>query len=249
MKRLMLYMGGILPIDTIDWPWVEDSIYLEPALAKTSFLNKTLLLSEKVIRLKTYYKFMIVRNPLERLVSGYRNKLEGPVSYSDQDKFPNNLRVQILEQYRDSELRHWRMENGKSGSSTLTISVTFAEFVRHFIETDVMKLNDHFRPSIDICHPCIARYNFYANFRNFSSDVAQLIKKFQTEPRFYRNKSLHSSSKQTSNMLMNYYNMLTHRDKVQLMGKLYDDLLFYYTLYPADSHSHYQLLGIKHPII
>lgn len=235
-------------MNTIDWPWVEDRIYLEPALAKTSFLNKTLLLSEKVQRLKTYYKFTIVRNPLERLVSAYRNKIEGPVSYKKREDFPHNLRIQILGQYHDSELHYWRQVNSKD-SSKLNISVTFSDFVRHFIETDIMKLNDHYRPSIDICHPCIARYNFYANFRNFSTDVAQLIKKFQTEPRFYRDQSLHISSEQTSQMLTEYYSRLSHRDRVRLLGKLYDDLLFYYTLYPADRHSHYQLLGIEHPVL
>lgn len=81
MKRLMLYMGNRLPMDTIDWPWVEDSIYLEPALKHVSLLNKTLTEKQKSQRMNDYYKFMIVRNPFERLVSGYRNKLEKPVRY------------------------------------------------------------------------------------------------------------------------------------------------------------------------
>ena len=82
LKRLMLYMGDHLPVQTIDWPWVEDSIYLEPALQHASFLNKTLTLKEKLQRISDYYKFIIVRNPFERLVSGYRNKIEKPVRYA-----------------------------------------------------------------------------------------------------------------------------------------------------------------------
>lgn len=81
LKRLMLYMGNHLPVETIEWPWVEDSIYLEPALQRASFLNKTLTAKEKLRRMKDYYKFVIVRNPFERLVSGYRNKVEKPVRY------------------------------------------------------------------------------------------------------------------------------------------------------------------------
>ena len=81
LKRLMLYMGNHLPVETIEWPWVEDSIYLEPALQHASFLNKTLTVKEKLRRMKDYYKFVIVRNPFERLVSGYRNKVEKPVRY------------------------------------------------------------------------------------------------------------------------------------------------------------------------
>ena len=74
-------MGGRLPMNTLDWPWVEDSIYLEPALKHVSLLNKTLTADQKLQRISKFYKFMIVRNPLERLVSGFRNKLEKPLRY------------------------------------------------------------------------------------------------------------------------------------------------------------------------
>ena len=79
MKRLMLYMGGHLSQSTIDWPWVEDHIYLEPTLKHASLMNSSLTPSEVVNRLQTYYKFMVVRNPLERLLSAYINKIEPKV--------------------------------------------------------------------------------------------------------------------------------------------------------------------------
>ncbi len=246
MKRLMLYMGGHLPLNTVDWPWVDDTKYLEPALAKTSFLNKTLTTSEKLFRLKSYYKFMVVRNPLERLLSAYRNKIEPPLVYDRQEKFPEWVKIEILERFRNMELHQWRRTYQEK---PYNISISFAEFVHHIIEEDVMKVNDHFRPSMDTCHPCLAQFDFYANFRNFSSDVAQLIAKFQTEKRFYKDESLHSSQEQTNRKLHHYYSQLSHRYRVQLLGKMYDELLFYYTLYPSERHTHYELLGIEQPII
>ena len=239
----MLYMGGHLPLKTVDWPWVEDSIYLEPALSHASLMNKTLVTNEKVLRIKTYYKFMIVRNPLERLVSAFRNKIEPPLSRERMDRFPHFVKVEILERYRSTEFRQWKSK------MDLNISVTFPEFVRYFVEAEVMKMNEHFRPAMDICHPCLIQYDFYGNFRNYSSDVAQLIDKFGTSRKFYKDKSLHSVSEQTERKMAGYYGKLNYRDRFRLLGKLYDDLLFYYTLYPADRHSHYQLLGIKHPIL
>ena len=235
-------------MSTLDWPWVEDSVYLEPALAKVSLLNETLTTTEKVQRIKTYFKFMIVRNPLERLVSAYRNKLEPPVSYERRDKFPDSLKLRILEEYRSPETHQWLRVSKQNATGAAKIAVTFPEYVQYYVETDPMFLNDHVRPSFDLCHPCLTKYDFYGNFRNFSSDVAQLIARFGTESRFYRDKSLHSSTEQTGRKLAGYYGRLSHRDKVRLLGKMYDDLLFYYTLYPAERHSHYQLLGIDVPI-
>ena len=237
-------MGRQLPMNTIDWPWVEDNVYLEPALNRVSFLNKTLSMGEKIYRFRNYFKFMIVRNPLERLVSGYRNKLELPVSYTRWDKFPDRVKVEILREYRSAEFTYWQQEPRKNN-----ISVTFPEYIRYIIETDVMSMNEHFRPAFDICNPCLARFNFYGNFRNISSDVAQLIKKFQTEQRFYRDESLHTTQDQTHRKLLHYYKRLTYRDKIRLVGKLYDDLLFYYTLYPSQRHSHNHLLGINLSIL
>ena len=250
LKRLMLYTSGHLPLDTVDWPWVDNERYLEPALKHASLINKTLSMKSKLHRFKSYYKFMFVRNPLERLVSAYRNKIESPVSYSQQTKFPEHLKVSILQRYRVDELYSWTRANkeGNQQQQVTNITVTFSEFIRNFVETDSMELNEHFRPVIDICHPCLAQFNFYGNFRNFSTDIHQLIRKFETEPRFYRDESLHSRGEKTHSMLEDYFGRLTYRDRLQLLGRLYDDLLFYYTLYPSQRHSHYQLLGIRQPI-
>lgn len=240
----MLYMGGHLPLSTVSWPWVEDSIYLEPALSKASLLNATLTTSQKMQRLKTYFKFMIVRNPLERLVSGFRNKLEPPLNFDRRERFPDSVKVHILERYRGSTLHQWTRV-AKVNKTRAETAVTFQEFVQYYVETDVMEMNEHFRPAMDICHPCLTKYNFYGNFRNYSSDAALLIERFRTERRFYRDKSLHKSSEQTSKKLEEYYGRLNRRDKLRLLGKMYDDLLFYYTLYPADRDSHHRLLGIS----
>lgn len=102
---------------------------------------------------------------------------------------------------------------------------------------------------LHICHPCLIRYDFYGNFRNISQDVKALIEKFKTDPKYYRDESLHSSQEQTSRLMANYYKQLSNRDKVQLLSVWYDEILFYYTLYPSERDSHRKLLNIDIPIL
>lgn len=235
----MLYMSGNIPLSTLDWEWVEDSIYLEPALKHASFLNNTLTLKDMQFRLENYYKFMIVRNPFERILSGYRNKIEPRLRADKLNTFPDSIKRKILMQYRPNELLYWQKTSRK-----FNISVTFTEFVRYLIETSKMELNEHFAPSTDVCHPCFVKFDFYGNFKNYSHDATALVSHLKANPKFYRDKSLHTSSEQTVNYLSRYYAQLSQRDKVQLFGSWYDELLFYYALYPSEKHHHKHLLGI-----
>ena len=166
--------------------------------------------------------------------------------YDRQQSFPDSIKIQILGKYRKAELKYWQLTQNKN---PFNISVTFSEFVRYVVENSVLEMNEHFQPMMDICHPCLVKYNFYGNFRNISHDAKQLIARFRTSPRFYRDQSLHSSQEQTSRLMAKYYNTLTHRDKVQLVGVWYDDILFYYTLYPSERDSHRELLGIDIPVL
>lgn len=246
MKRLMLYMGGHLPLNTVDWPWVEDKIYLEPALKHASLMNVTLTAAARLKMMHTYYKFMIVRNPLERIISGYRNKIEPPLDFKRQESFPHKVKKEILMHFRLPEFLQWQR---MSKIHEQNISVSFPEFVHYLIDTASEDLNEHFQGSMYICHPCVVDYDFYGNFKNYSHDARALIKKFKTNPRFYRDESLHSAGDQTAQLLSHYYNQLTSREKVKLLGVWYDELAFYYTLYPSERFSHTSFLGIDLPIL
>ena len=117
------------------------------------------------------------------------------------------------------------------------------------MESNSDELNEHFQRMLYICHPCLVRYNFYGNFRNISYDVKALITKFKTNPKFYRDESLHGNEDQTSTLVADYYRQLSHRDKIQLLSAWYDEILFYYTLYPSERDDHKSLLDIDIPIL
>ena len=103
--------------------------------------------------------------------------------FDRQRNFPESIKVNILQKYRLAELKYWRFSYK---TNPYNISVTFSEFIRYIVESNIPELNEHFQPMMDICHPCLIKYSFYGNFRNISHDVSALIKKFGTNPRFYQ---------------------------------------------------------------
>ena len=103
-KRLMFVNMGLIPKETISWEWVDIKIYLEKALKGSNFAQNILTLKSQLGRLHTYFKFMVVRNPLERLVSGYINKIEPPLTADSKFKAFVSLRF-----YRSSVLKIWKI--------------------------------------------------------------------------------------------------------------------------------------------
>lgn len=191
-------------------------------------------------RLTEYYKFTIVRNPLERLVSSFRNKIEPPLS-GNSLKFPNYIKRQILELYRPVVYQHW-LETG----SKYNLSITFSEFVEYFVDSFKDHLNPHIKLFTGICHPCNIPYDFFGHFKHYSHDANLVIDKLGMNRSYYHDQSLHKSrNDSTAYVLDKYYQLLTHMQRARLYDAMRDELLFYYHLYPGERYSHTQLLGIE----
>ena len=158
--------SGVLSQQTAQWDWVDNSV-MERSIGRGSFLRKNLTTADRTRRLEQYFKFASVRSPLERLVSGYRNKMASPLRFYNKKtaKF-DELKEQILSTYRPLDFRNW-LSSGRKGN----ITVTFSDFVQYVVDTDNAKLNPHFKPVIDTCHPCRVRYQYYLSFKNYGSDA------------------------------------------------------------------------------
>ena len=211
-----------------------------PGIRRVSFLNKSLDDAARLDKIKHYFKFMIVRHPLERLVSGFRNKIEPPLTDMSV-RFPNYIKLTILQKYRPREFEDW-VESETSRRTNLT--VTFEEFVLYFVNSNLKKINPHLKPVIYSCHPCRIRYEYYGNFKTYSQDALLAMEHLGIDSRFYRNKSLHSSLQQTSEFLEKYYGQLSSSLKYRLYKKLQEELEFYYTLFPRERNTHVDILGV-----
>ncbi|XP_060076870.1 carbohydrate sulfotransferase 9-like [Ylistrum balloti] len=106
-------------------------------------------------------KFMFVRNPYQRLFSGWVDKLFSP----------NPM-------YWNKIGQHVKLFLNRNATSACGHDASFAEFVKYFIHTQriQMKRDPHFIPMYEHCSPCHHTFDFIGTMETFSTDAAYLLK-------------------------------------------------------------------------
>lgn len=166
-----------------------------------------------------------MRNPLERLVSAYRDKLAN----GDNDRFAYTV-TKILAKYKHI-----------SNSSTLD----FQMYIRWIIDTPNDSLDQHFKPLMYLVHPCAVKYDFFGNFKHLSSDLHLVMEKFNISSELYRDQGYYGSGPNTTTLLPKYYSTVSVDLKQKLVADFSAELDFYYHLFPEEKNSLFQLLGLN----
>jgi hypothetical protein len=247
-------------VTNVPWNKLSEKEYLTPTLKKNSFLNTNLTDRMRVNKLRDYFKFVMVCNPLERLVSAYRNKIEPPLKYCDHDRKTDPLvnslsdvrymdlfqahRRLLLTKYQTDALIQWAEANG-----SYDLSVDFSSYVRWIIDSVDSELNEHFSSILVNVAPCRIRYHLYLNFKNYSREVGLLIQRLNTSSDYFVGHSYHRTPEtETCSTLPCYYSQLSGETKRQLLAHMARELDFYYHLYPEDQLRHLELLGVDQRI-
>lgn len=111
-------------------------------------------------RIDSYFKFMFVRDPLDRLVSAYNDKfVKRNITY-----FHERYGKQIALKYRKSSKKQYKDD------------VTFNEFFRYLSDTKVEQLNEHWAPFYELCQPCAMRYDFIGSFEKLEEDANKVLR-------------------------------------------------------------------------
>ncbi|KAM6394506.1 carbohydrate sulfotransferase 14 [Pluvialis apricaria] len=164
-------------------------------------------------RLKNYYKFLFVRNPMERLLSAYRNK------FGEIKEYQQKYGVEIVRRYR------------KNGGNSAGDDVTFSEFLRYLLDEEAERMNEHWMPIYNLCQPCAVRYDFIGSYERLNADADYVLQQVQS-PSFVRFPERQSWYKPVTAETLHYYLCNTQRRLIkELLPKyILDFSLFAYPL-------------------
>ena len=241
-KILLLHSQGMLPNQYLDY-----DKHKQPRVAPKlrEILLSALDSQEREGVISNYFKFVMFRHPLERLLSGYRSKMSVAVKSKEKitddddrdvegDILLFDKEVLILHAYPDKYLK-W-----KAAHESYPINITFSDFIDYWVKSDRLSQNGHFNSVLRLCRPCAVRYDYYGNFKTFRRDSKLLMDRIGASE-----EELRPQYPKPSDELVNeYYGQLTDHQKLKVLRKLAPELKFYYMLFPPEKDTHKHILGI-----
>lgn len=180
------------------------------------------------------------RQPLERLVSGYRSKVARyPLSglYDDKPHF-NWLRKSVLLQTQPEQYSAYIHCRGKTA-----INISFPDFIQYWLsEPPRLKDDEHFSPISSLCQPCRTQFTFYGNFKQFNVDSQILVENIKAEPQYLRDSYYGGDT--TAQVAPQLYAQLSQQQKHKVLALLAQELDFFYHIFPEEVNSHKTIMSL-----
>ena len=171
--------------------------------------------------LKSYKKFMFVREPFERLLSAYRDCFHGKFKTSSEwwKKFHKFVKKVLAE----GSGRH---------NDTLPGVTTFEQFATYLViqRRKGALLQEHWREQYNLCHPCNVQFDFIGHYETLAEDALFVLRKTGLE-----NKVSFPEWRptDTSNLLHEYYSTLSLLRIKQLQNIFQKDFELFGYSYPG----------------
>uniref|UniRef100_A0A4X1VNU8 Carbohydrate sulfotransferase n=2 Tax=Sus scrofa TaxID=9823 RepID=A0A4X1VNU8_PIG len=212
-KRILMVLNGLAPsAHNIS----HDAVHYGKHLKKLDSFD----LKGIYTRLNTYTKAVFVRDPMERLVSAFRDKFEHPNSY-----YHPVFGKAIIKKYRANACEE-ALNNGSG--------VKFKEFIHYLLDSHrPVGMDIHWEKVNKLCYPCLINYDFVGKFETLEDDANYFLQLIGApkELKFPNFKDRHSSDKRTNAQVVRQYLKDLTRTERQLTYDFYylDYLMFNYT--------------------
>jgi hypothetical protein len=125
-----------------------------------------------------YVRLLVVRHPMTRVASAYRDKMGAHVRNMEYAR----IRDRVIREARRSEdkFNTTRLNNTAQPTTIAADSYempTFAEFIDHAVFSRDRKISwdKHWRPTHAICDPCHTHFHHIIKLETFSADVAPIL--------------------------------------------------------------------------
>lgn len=184
----------------------------DPSLPKLSKLQP----EEIEWRLKNYTKFLFVRDPLSRALSGYRSKFLQP-----NKAFQRGIGRRIIQMYRPNP----NPESLKTGKD-----VTFPEFASYLSNAKPAKMDGHWKPIHDMVLPCGVHFDYIGKLETGHRDSVEILKRAHVDDIIYFKESTRNVSHDNGVFNSFYDQLKPHHVKGLYKQYELDFKLFDYTL-------------------
>ena len=196
-------------------------------------------------RQETSTRLIIVRNPFDRLLSAFRDKLERKQSrgYMDNElkEIVRLYRSEYLEKFGAESLSQANnygaivpIEKGRLRTANLP---TFWEFVQWILRKHKSHANEHWCPIIDYCSVCSMNYNYILKFEHYAEENLAFMQSVQLDQYLPEDNDFHKvvngnhgQHKSSSEITKLYFEVLSNEEIMKLFEIYQNDFrLFGYS--------------------
>lgn len=168
-KRIMIVLSESLKVHGVPYRDPADVPIEDVHGSSLQHLNEY----PKVVmkqKLETYKKFIFVRDPFVRLISAYRDKLESPNQI-----YYERIGMDILRTFGNVSNPPASVEKAHVDG----IVPSFYNFIQYILSLSAFNdtvFDEHWRQTINLCHPCLINYDFIGKMETIEEDAAQLLR-------------------------------------------------------------------------